>query len=302
METIRTVAELRAALAPARREGRTIGLVPTMGALHEGHLSLMRRARIRCDVVVVSLFVNPAQFNDAGDLAAYPRDEAADAAQAVALGVDYLFAPGVDEVYPTGFATTVSVSGLTEDLEGAARGRGHFDGVTTVVTKLLNMVGADIVYFGQKDAQQAAIVRRLVRDLDIPVAIETCPTVRAPDGLALSSRNVLLSASDRRRATVLHRALRLVQDAVAAGERDPEAATAAARSELADAAVAPEYLSIVSAGSLEPLDQLEGDVLVLIAARFGAVRLIDNLPMTITPIPRKPVATPAWGANQSPEA
>ena len=206
MITIRSVAELRSALAPARRAGRRIGLVPTMGALHEGHLSLIRRARANCDVVVMSLFVNPTQFNEQTDLNAYPRDEQRDARLAEAERVDVMFAPAVEEVYPTGFDTTVTVSGLTETLEGAQRGRSHFDGVATVVTKLFNMVVPDVAYFGQKDAQQAVIVKHLVRDLDIPVRIEVCPTVREPDGLALSSRNVLLSVTDRERATALHRA------------------------------------------------------------------------------------------------
>jgi pantoate--beta-alanine ligase len=284
MKTIRAVAELRAALAGPRRDGRRIGLVPTMGAFHAGHLSLMREARRRCDLVVVSLFVNPTQFNDAGDLDVYPRDEATDAAQAAELGVDHLFAPAVEEVYPAGFATTVSVSGLTEGLEGASRGRSHFDGVTTVVAKLLNMVGPDVAFFGQKDAQQAAVVRRLVRDLNIPVEIETCPTVRAPDGLALSSRNALLSASDRRRAPVLNRALRLVESAIAAGERDPGAATEEARAALAEAGVEPEYLAVVSAQTMEPVERIEGDVLAVIAARIGAVRLIDNVPISVAAV------------------
>jgi len=188
-------------------------------------------------------------------------------------------------VYPAGFATTVSVSGLTEDLEGASRGRGHFDGVTTVVAKLLNMVGPDIAFFGQKDAQQAAVVRRLVRDLNLPVEIVTCPTVRAPDGLALSSRNALLSEADRRRAPVLHRALRLVETAIAAGERDPEAATEEARAELAEAGVEPEYLAIVATQTMEPVQRIDGDVLAVIAARIGAVRLIDNVPISAAAIP-----------------
>jgi pantoate--beta-alanine ligase len=284
MQTIRSTAGLRATLSRPRREGRLIGLVPTMGAFHEGHLSLMRQARARCDVVVVSLFVNPTQFNDARDLDAYPRDEATDAAQAADLGVDYLFAPPVDEVYPPGFATTVSVSGLTEDLEGASRGRGHFDGVTTVVAKLLNMVGPDVAFFGQKDAQQAAVIRRLVRDLNIPVEIATCPTVRAPDGLALSSRNVLLSEADRRRAAVLNRALRRVESAIAGGERDPDTATEGARAELDEAGVEPEYLTVVSAETMEPVERVEGDVLVVIAARIGAVRLIDNVPISVAAV------------------
>src|SRR5579875_2537866 len=172
MNVVGTVVELRDALRASRRAGRTIGLVPTMGAFHEGHLSLMRQARRECDVVVVSLFVNPTQFNDPADLATYPSDHERDQALAAEQGVDLLFAPSPQEVYPPGFATTVSVAGITETLEGAYRGRAHFDGVSTVVTKLLNMVGPDVAYFGQKDAQQALVIRRLVRDLDIPVCIE----------------------------------------------------------------------------------------------------------------------------------
>ena len=289
MRTARTVSELRRHLADARRAGRTIGLVPTMGAFHEGHLSLIRRAREACDVVVVSLFVNPAQFNDAADLDVYPRNEEHDAALAAAQGVDYLFAPPVAEVYPDGFATSVAVRGLTEGLEGAHRGHGHFDGVTTVVSKLLNMVGPDVAYFGQKDAQQAAVVRRLVRDLNFPVRIEVCPTVRAADGLALSSRNVLLSDAERAQAATLYRALRAVQAAVAGGERDPEAATAAGVAQLADARIEPEYLAIVAADTMEPVTVVEGDVLVAVAARVGSVRLIDNVPITV--VRRTPSST-----------
>jgi pantoate--beta-alanine ligase len=282
MRTVRSVSELRGQLAGARRAGRTIGLVPTMGAFHAGHLSLMRRAREACDVVVVSLFVNPAQFNEASDLDAYPRDEARDTDLAADQGVDYLFAPDVREVYPDGFATSVAVRGLTDGLEGAHRGHGHFDGVTTVVSKLLNMVGPDVAYFGQKDAQQAAVVRRLVRDLNFPVRIEVCPTVRADDGLALSSRNVLLSADEREQATALNRALRAVQAAVAAGERDPETATAPGHAELAAARIEPEYLAIVAADTMEPVTSIADDVLVAVAARVGPVRLIDNVPITVS--------------------
>ncbi|WP_198671611.1 pantoate--beta-alanine ligase, partial [Desertihabitans aurantiacus] len=202
MQTIRTVDELRAVLAGHRRAGRTIGLVPTMGALHEGHLALVRAAAAGADVVVMSLFVNPTQFNDAGDLAAYPRDETRDAELADGAGVDVLFAPAVEEVYPTGFATTISVGGVSERLEGAHR-PGHFDGVALVVTKLFGMVRPDVAWFGQKDAQQVAVVRRVVADLDLGVRIETVPTVREPDGLALSSRNVRLGAEDRVRALAL---------------------------------------------------------------------------------------------------
>jgi pantoate--beta-alanine ligase len=200
MRTIRTVAALRGELTPLRRAQRTIGLVPTMGALHKGHLSLIRRALEVCDVTVVSLFINPAQFNEPADLDRYPRDEARDTALAAELGVDYLFAPSRAEVYPPGFATSVSVAGVSAGLEGEYRGASHFDGVATVVTKLLNMVSPDVAFFGQKDAQQVVVIRRLVRDLDLPVRVEVCPTIRSADGLALSSRNALLSASERRRA------------------------------------------------------------------------------------------------------
>ncbi len=281
MRTVRSVSELRRHLVDSRRAGRSIGLVPTMGAFHEGHLSLMRRAREACDVVVVSLFVNPAQFNDAADLDVYPRDEEGDGGLAADQGVDYLFVPEVNEVYPDGFATSVAVRGLTDTLEGAHRGHGHFDGVTTVVSKLLNMVGPDVAYFGQKDAQQAAVVRRLVGDLNFPVRIEVCPTVRADDGLALSSRNVLLTGAERQQATALYRALRAVQAAIAAGERDPQTAAGPGWAELACARIDPEYLAIVAADTMEPASRIEGDVLVAVAARVGPIRLIDNVPITV---------------------
>jgi pantoate--beta-alanine ligase len=287
-----------------------------MGAFHEGHLSLMRGARRDCDVVVVSLFVNPAQFNETSDLEVYPRDEDRDAALATGLGVTYLFAPRVSEVYPEGFATTVSVGGLTDRLEGAHRGRAHFDGVTTVVTKLLNMVGPDVAYFGQKDAQQASVIRRLVRDLDIPARIEVCPTVRDRDGLALSSRNALLGPADRQRATALNRGLRAVEEAISDGERDPVAASAAGRAELAAAGIEPEYLEIVSADTMEPVGRVDGEVLAVVAARVGPVRLIDNVPIaaararTQPPVSTRPfichtdheVATSLRGANHQQEA
>jgi pantoate--beta-alanine ligase len=276
MRTIRTVAELRAALAEPRRAGRSIGLVPTMGAFHEGHLSLMRRARADCDEVVVSLFVNPAQFNDPQDLETYPRDVFGDAARAAEEGVDYVFAPATQEVYPAGFATSVSVAGISEVLEGAHRGRAHFDGVTTVVTKLLNMVAPAAAYFGQKDAQQAIVIKRLVRDLDLPVRIEVCPTVREPDGLAMSSRNVHLSRDERVRAASLNRALDAIEAAIGAGERDGAAAIAVGRAELSAADVEPEYLELVSTDTMAPVGRIDGDVLALVAARIGATRLIDN--------------------------
>ena len=278
MRTARTVAELRELLRPERRAGRRIGLVPTMGFFHDGHLSLMRRARSDCDVVVVSLFVNPAQFAPGEDLDAYPRDERRDAELAQAEGVDLLFAPPVEEVYPEGFATAVTVGGLTETLEGdeAQRGAEHFRGVTTVVTKLFNMAEPDVAYFGQKDAQQALVIRRLVRDLDIPVQVEVCPTIRDADGLALSSRNAYLSPEERGRALALSRALRAAEAAVASGTRDADAVVAAARDELDRAGVEPDYLQLRSATDLSPVERVNGSTLLAVAARVGRARLIDN--------------------------
>jgi pantoate--beta-alanine ligase len=279
MRTLRTVEELRAALLPQRREGRTIGLVPTMGAFHAGHVSLMEQARSQTDVVVVSLFVNPTQFGPHEDLAAYPRDEARDAAMAEQAGVDVLFAPPVEEVYPHGFQTAVTVGALAEPLEGAQR-PGHFDGVATVVVKLLNMVGPDVAFFGQKDAQQALVVRRVVRDLDVPTRIDVCPTVREPDGLAMSSRNAYLAPAERERAVALRRALDAAEQAVAAGERDAATVGAAALAAMAPYEVEPEYLALVSSDTLQPVDQIDGEILVALAARVGRARLIDNTLIT----------------------
>ena len=274
MRIVRSNAEMRAAAAEARAAGRTIGLVPTMGAFHGGHHALMRAARERCDAVVVSLFVNPAQFEEATDLAAYPRDEARDAAEAAELGVDVLYAPTVEEVYPAGFATSVRVDGLADVLEGAHRGSGHFAGVCTVVAKLLNVVTPDVAFFGQKDAQQVAVVRRMVRDLDLPVALEVVPTVREADGLAMSSRNRRLDAAERDRALALSRALQAAAGAVGAGERDAAAIERAARGAMGG--VEPEYLALVDPDSFEPVQHVNGRVLVAVAARIGATRLIDN--------------------------
>jgi pantoate--beta-alanine ligase len=295
MIIVESIAELRAALAPGRRAGRRLGLVPTMGAFHEGHQSLMRYAVDACDEVVVSLFVNPTQFNDASDLAGYPRDERADAHLADALGVDWLFAPPAQEMYPDGFATTISVTGVSEPLEGAHRGQGHFQGVATVVCKLLNIVGPDVAYFGAKDAQQLAVVRRMVSDLDIPATIEALPTVRAGDGLALSSRNALLVPADRERAPALQRALQAVATAVAAGEREPERALEAGRAELRSSGAELEYLQLVDPATMLGLDELDRDALAVIAARFGTVRLIDNTPVPLGSAEmttNQPVATP----------
>jgi pantoate--beta-alanine ligase len=246
-----------------------------MGYLHEGHASLIRRAAAECDEVVVSLFVNPAQFDDAADLEAYPRDEQRDAALAAEAGARLLFAPPLEEVYPSGFSTTVCVRGITEPLEGAHRGVGHFDGVTTVVTKLFNMVGPDVAYFGQKDAQQALVIRRLVADLDMPVRIEVAATVREPDGLALSSRNVRLDGA-RERALALSRGLRAAEAAVAAGERDAAQVRAAALAAMTSSDVEPEYLALVDTDTLAPVDTIDGEVLLAVAAHVGGVRLIDN--------------------------
>jgi pantoate--beta-alanine ligase len=274
MRTIRTVAEMRAATAAARAAGRSIGLVPTMGAFHGGHHALMRAARERCGEVVVSLFVNPAQFDEPADLAAYPRSEERDAAEAAALGVDVLYVPPTEEVYPPGFATSVRVEGLSDVLEGAERGPGHFAGVCTVVTKLLNVVAPDVAFFGQKDGQQVAVVRRMVRDLDLPVEIAVIPTVREPDGLAMSSRNGRLDPGERRRAVTLSRALRAAEQAIAAGQRDATAVAAAARAAMDG--VQPEYLALVDPDSFQPITTVDGRILVAVAARIGATRLIDN--------------------------
>jgi pantoate--beta-alanine ligase len=282
MKTVRTVAELREFLAPERRAGRGIGLVPTMGFFHEGHLSLMRRARADNEVLVVSLFVNPAQFGPGDDFAAYPRDEQRDTALAEAEGVDILFSPPVEEVYPEGFDAAVAVGSLTETLEGdeAQRGAEHFQGVTTMVTKLFNMVGPDVAYFGQKDAQQALVIRKLVRDLDMPVRIEVCRTVREPDGLALSSRNAYLSDRERERALGLSRALRAAETAVAKGTIAADDVLAVAREQLQEAGIEPDYLELRSAQDLAPVERVNGSTLLAVAAQVGRARLIDNTILT----------------------
>ncbi len=279
MNVVRDRRSLRAALHAERRAERAIGLVPTMGSLHEGHLSLLRAARERCDVVVMSLFVNPAQFAPSEDLDAYPRDEARDLSLAKAEGVDLVYAPAADEIYPDGFATSVEVGGgLTDVLEGdpAQRGPEHFRGVTTVVTKLFNSVSPDVAFFGAKDAQQAAVIRRMSRDLDYPIEISVLPTVRDPDGLAMSSRNAYLDPAERERASAISRALSAAEAAAARGEAT-ETALAAARAELAAAGIEPEYLEARDAETLAPAQIFNGrPVLVAVAARVGRARLIDN--------------------------
>jgi len=276
MRTVRAVGGLRTALSVARLQRHTIGLVPTMGALHEGHLSLIAGAREQCDVVVVSLFVNPSQFNEGSDLDAYPRREEQDRRLAREAGADLLFAPSVEEVYPVGFATSVEVLGITDRLEGAVRGSAHFRGVTTVVTKLLNMVMPDVAYFGQKDAQQVIVIKRLVEDLNLPVTVEVCPTVREPDGLAMSSRNARLRPEERARALALFRALDAADRLSRGGERSSEAILSCARAAMRPFDVEPEYLALVDPSTLEPLERLDRRALLAIAARIGATRLIDN--------------------------
>jgi len=292
--TIATKAEMHAHSAAAHAAGRRVGLVPTMGAFHAGHHALMRAARETCDEVVVSLFVNPAQFNEAADLAAYPRTLERDAAEAEELGVDVLFAPAVEEVYPPGFATTVRVDGLSEVLEGAERGPGHFAGVCTVVAKLLIVVAPDVAFFGQKDAQQVAVVRRMVADLDLPVALEIVPTVREPDGLAMSSRNVRLDAHERERALALSEAIAAAREAIGAGERDAARIRAAAQAAMAHHRVDPEYLALVDPDSFLEVDAVNGRVLVAVAARVGDTRLIDNALI-------QTVATPAGASTTTKE-
>lgn len=276
---LRTKAELRTAVAAAKREGQSVGLVPTMGYLHEGHLSLIRAARAECDLVVMSLFVNPTQFGPSEDLDRYPRDEERDLRLAGEAGADIVFAPGVEEVYAEDASTAVEVTGsLTGVLDGDPERRGpeHFRGVTTVVAKLFNVVDPDVAYFGQKDAQQAVVIRRMARDLDFPVRIEVLPTVREPDGLAMSSRNAYLEPADRERATALSRALAAAERGAGAGSLGM--GLEAARRELTAAGIEPEYLEARDAETLAPAHALEDrPVLVLVAARVGAARLIDNV-------------------------
>jgi pantoate--beta-alanine ligase len=285
MRILRTIPEVRAAVEEARSAGGTVGLVPTMGAFHDGHLSLMRAARAASDLVVVSLFVNPTQFAANEDLSTYPRDEDRDAALAEAEGVDILFAPTASEIYPEGFATNIHVAGLTDVLDGARRGAHHFDGVATVVTKLFGIVRPDAAYFGQKDAQQVLVVRRVVRDLDLDVRIVACPIVRESDGLAMSSRNVYLDPDARAQATALNRALDAAAAAFEAGERDGDAILAAAHHVLLGAGIAPEYLELRDAETLEPAARVERDTLLAVAARVGAARLIDNHVLSVTDAP-----------------
>jgi pantoate--beta-alanine ligase len=267
---------MREAAEAARRAGRSVGLVPTMGYLHEGHLSLLRRARAENDLVVLSIFVNPAQFGAGEDLERYPRDLERDLALAGGAGVDLLFHPPAEEMYLPGHSTWVDVEGLTQHLCGRSR-RGHFRGVATVCTKLFALCLPHRAYFGQKDAQQALVIRRMIRDLDLGVDLVVCPIVREPDGLAMSSRNVHLSAEERAQAPMLRRALDRAEAMAAAGERSAQAIARAMRAELASAELARlDYIEIVDAEALRPVERLQGEILVAVAAYFGATRLIDN--------------------------
>jgi pantoate--beta-alanine ligase len=282
VEIARTVADLRKHIALWRTGGERVGLVPTMGALHEGHMALVRAARAECNRVVASIFVNPKQFAPAEDLGSYPRREGLDLEMLRSAGVDLVFIPEVDEMYPPDFATLVRVSGLTEGLCGAHRA-GHFDGVTTVVTKLLIQALPHIAYFGEKDYQQLIVVRRLARDLDIPVHITGVPTVREPDGLALSSRNAYLSAEERRIAPNLARVLRSIAGALA---QDPSAIArevARGAAALKQAGFAVEYLEVREAGTLARMSEATASSRVFVAVRLGKTRLIDNTPIALAP-------------------
>ncbi len=308
MRTLTTLDDLRLELDTARLSGRSIGLVPTMGALHEGHLSLIDRSTRENGFTVVTIFVNPTQFRPGEDLDAYPRQLEIDVALAAERGADVVFAPPVEEVYPAGHATSVATLGITETLCGAPERRGHehFDGVTTIVAKLFNMTQADRAYFGQKDAQQVAVIRRMARDLNFRTEIVACPTVREADGLALSSRNAYLSAAERPRALSLSRALRAAAAAVAAGQRDASAIQRAARELLAETDEV-EYFELVDPVSLDPVERIDGPVLAAVCARVGATRLIDNMLLTpqsetVHPINQEPAPalTRSAGAQENP--
>jgi pantoate--beta-alanine ligase len=299
--TLTTIAEVRAACDAARESGQRVGLVPTMGFFHEGHRSLMRAARGADDFVVVSLFVNPTQFAPTEDLAGYPRDLVGDAAVAETEGVDVLFVPDVAEMYPGGARTTVHVDGLTERLCGASR-PSHFDGVTTIVAKLFSIVGPCRAYFGRKDAQQLAVIRRMTTDLDLPIEVVGCPLVRESDGLALSSRNSYLAGDERTAATILAGALYMTSEAVVAGQRD----AAALRQLIVDTVahsplVRLDYVEIVDATTLDPIEQITADTLVALAAYVGKARLIDNVTISFpggVPCPDLGVLTASSGMQE----
>ncbi len=284
MKVCRTIDEMRAASRAARREGKSLGLVPTMGALHEGHLSLVRAAKAQCDLVAASIFVNPLQFGPNEDLAKYPRTFDRDRELFAQAGVDFIFAPSVEEMYPAGAVTYVTVEGLSDKLCGRSR-PGHFRGVTTVVAKLFNIVEPDRAFFGQKDAAQSTIIRRMVRDLNIPVQIVVCPIVREMDGLAMSSRNAYLDAQQRKSALVLYRSLMAVQERFDQGEREVRALIEAGNQVFAqEPAVRLDYFEIVDPETLDPVENLSRPALVAVAVFVGKARLIDNI--VLQPEPR----------------
>ncbi|HLW53896.1 MAG TPA: pantoate--beta-alanine ligase [Candidatus Angelobacter sp.] len=277
MLTVTSAAEMTAISREARRSGRRVGFVPTMGALHQGHLSLVRAAHARSDVTVVSIFVNPKQFGPNEDFEKYPRNLEADAAMLAAEKMDYLFCPPVEEMYPDGACTWVEVEGISDRLDGRSRS-GHFRGVTTVVAKLFNIVQPELAFFGQKDAAQAAIIRRMTADLNFDVEIVVCPIVREADGLAMSSRNVYLDPVQRKQATVLYRALMRMQLLADRGETDSARLAAGGREVMAEEpAVRLDYLEVVDPNTLEPVSTTQRGALVAVAAYVGVTRLIDNL-------------------------
>jgi len=281
MTVVKSVATMKALAREWRREGKRIGLVPTMGYLHEGHLSLVRESKARSDVTVVSIFVNPIQFGPHEDFAKYPRDLAKDSAYLKAAGVDCLFYPETAEIYPAGYRTFVEIEGLQDRLCGRSR-PGHFKGVATVVLKLFDIVSPDCAFFGAKDAQQVLIIRRMATDLDLDVEIVTCPIVREPDGLALSSRNAYLGPAERRAARVLSTSLRWAEKAVGAGERDAARLVAGMRAILdAEPLARVDYVEAVDPETLEPVAELKGDILVALAVFIGSTRLIDNSRLTV---------------------
>ena len=282
MKELSSISAVRDYLNPLRQRGRRIGFVPTMGAIHAGHRSLMQAARADCDVVVVSIFVNPTQFGPGEDFEQYPRPIETDLAACRAEQVDAVYRPTVDEIYPAGSATGVSVSRLTEGLCGGHR-PDHFDGVTTVVAKLLNIVGPEVVYFGQKDAQQAVVIRRMVRDLCWPIEVTVCPTVREPDGLAMSSRNAYLSRTEREQALSLSAALNEARDRIQAGERSAERLIAEIRQRIESAGPCRiDYVAVVDNDELTPLTEVAGCCLIALAVRIGVTRLIDNVVVDVS--------------------
>jgi pantoate--beta-alanine ligase len=277
MKICNTIGDMRAACSAAQRGGKRLGFVPTMGALHEGHMSLLRAAKASCDIVAASIFVNPTQFGPTEDLAKYPRSFERDRELLEKEGVELLFAPSVEEMYPAGAVTWVTVEGLSDKLDGRSR-PGHFRGVTTIVAKLFHIVEPDAAFFGQKDAAQIAIIRRMVRDLNFPVEIVACPIVREADGLALSSRNAYLDEQQRKQALVLHQSLLRVKKSWEAGEQDAAKLVAAAREEFAQKkSVRLDYFEIVDPDSLDPVESAAQGALVAVAAFVGTTRLIDNI-------------------------